>query len=890
MPAYRFSWDSFDDATVRALAEGYGFEGPPAHGDARRYLTYRVKRPTPDFVGDNKDVLARVWVPQYAGAAQLVARLIDEGVGPMSRPRTPAGYRDYIESTRNSKTLRRVLCDAMIRFGDADRSDADVDDGSFVPRFAVLERSAQEADRRTPHDYQKEAWNRLSAHLAEAASSGAFQGLVVMPTGAGKTFTAVRWLLQNVVARGQRVLWLAHRYELLNQAAAEVHKLAAYAGLDRMRVRIVSGQHCATTTIDPSDNFVLASVQSLARRPEIRDELLADPKLFLVVDEAHHAPAKSYRDVISQLVRTKRFRVLGLTATPTRTIEDERSVLSALFGRRVLFQIDPKVLVERGILSRPRIVQVKTEADVEAGVTPSDKEHLAQFSELSEEWLARIAHLSARNQLIVQHYLEHRAKYGKTLIFAINVAHAALLAEQLRARDVRADYVASYRPDGTDGEPRDVIARFRDGDLDVLINVQMMTEGVDVPDIHTAFLTRPTASEILMRQMIGRALRGPAAGGTAEAYLVSFEDHWEQYQDWASPFALVPDVVGTSDEDAPRSRALENATEYLPWDLIRSAAQAILSQGLDAKADAFEAVPHGWYVLERETAEEGTRHIISVYEHQKPSWEALLVELAARKPTSLEVGIIGSLYDNYFGDCDTPRASEHDVLATVAHFIAGGTRPAFNDLERRRECDPSAVAKEIFDADMGERSRAPFIEQRYTPLAKAIYPNLREYRAAIEDALYELHHPDEATHVPRAVPVFAPTNDQRLRPGPTHDLDGLLREVLAKGRELLGVDGVLPRSGRIEWSKRIVKGWYGRAYFEESAGPGDGLIRVNRLLDSPDVSADTMRMLLWHEYLHMLLRQGHTKDFRERERRWPGIIAADRELDTLNERFGVQYW
>jgi superfamily II DNA or RNA helicase len=890
MPAYRFSWDSFDDKTVRALAQAYGFEGPPAHGDARRYLASRVKRPTPEFVGDNKDILARAWVPEYAGAAQLVARLIDEGVGPMSRPRTPAGYRDYIEATRNSKTLRRVLCDAMIRFGDADRSDADDDDGTFVPRFAVLARQDQTADPRKPHDYQVDAWNRLSAHLAEAASSGVFQGLVVMPTGSGKTFTAVRWLLQNVIARGQRVLWLAHRYELLTQAAAEVHKLALHSGLDRMRVRVVSGQHCATTTIDPADTFVLASVQSLARRPEIRDELLADPRLFLVVDEAHHAPAKSYRDVISQLMHTKQFRVLGLTATPTRTIEDERPILSGLFGKRVLFQVDPKVLVERGILSRPRIVQVKTNADAEAGVTPSDREHVAQFSELSEEWLERIAHLSARNQLIVQHYLENRAKYGKTLIFAINVPHAALLAEQMRASDVRADYVASYRPDGTEGEPRDVIARFRSGDLDVLINVQMVTEGVDVPDIQTAFLTRPTASEILVRQMIGRALRGPAAGGTAEAYLVSFEDHWEEYQDWASPFALVPDVVGTSDEDAPRSRALENATECLPWDLIRAAAQRIMAQGLDAKADAFEAVPHGWYVLERETGEEGARHIISVYEHQRPSWEALLDDLDARKPSSLDATDVAKDYENYFGDCDTPRASEHDVLATVAHFVAGGTRPTFNDLERRRECDPSSVAKEIFDADMGERSRAPFIEQRYTPLAKAIYPNLREYRAAIEDALYELHHPDEATQVPRAVPVFAPTNDQRLRPGPTHDLDGLLGEVLVKGRELLSIEGVLPRSGAIVWSKRIVKGWYGRADFEDSTGPGDGVIRINRLLNSPDVSADTMRMLIWHEYVHLLLRQGHTKTFRDYERRWPGIVAADRELDTLNERFGVQYW
>ncbi len=62
------------------------------------------------------------------------------------------------------------------------------------------------------------------------------------------------------------------------------------------------------------------------------------------------------------------------------------------------------------------------------------------------------------------------------------------------------------------------------------------------------------------------------------------------------------------------------------------------------------------------------------------------------------------------------------------------------------------------------------------------------------------------------------------------------------------------------------------------------------LLDSPDVSAETMRYLLWHEYLHLHLKSLHTKTFRELERRWPTSVDGDRELDTLNERFGVQYW
>ncbi len=890
MPAYRFTWDAFDDATVRALATELGFDGTTA-GPARAHLAQRVKRPSPEFVGEFKDVLAETWLLQYTGAAHVVARLVDQGVGPMSRPRSQRGYVDYVRSTRNSKTLRRVLCEAMLRFGDQDRpADGDDEDAGFVPRFAVLTPSNQKADPRKPHDYQREAWERLNAHLAQSASTGIFQGLVVMPTGSGKTFTAVRWLLQNVISRGQRVLWLAHRHELLTQAAAEVHRAAALCTREKVRVRIVSGEHCATTQIDPADDVVLASVQSLARRADLRDEILADPKLFLVVDEAHHAPAKSYRDIIGKLSETKRFRILGLTATPTRTIDDERPVLARLFGKRILFQLELKTLIERGILSRPRIVRVTTNADVEAGITPEDLQHLSQFDELSEDWLARIATISSRNGIIISHYLQNRDAYGKTLMFAINVPHAALLAEQLRDRGVRADYVASYRPDGTEGDPSEVIARFRSGALDVLVNVHMVTEGVDVPDIKTAFLTRPTTSEILTRQMIGRALRGPAAGGTEEAFLVSFEDHWERFRDWASPFTLVPDIESSSDDDPPRSKALQNATEHLPWDLIRAAAQRILQQGLDAKADAFEAVPHGWYVLEREVGDEGLRRIVPVYEHQRACWEALFDGLERQRPAAVNADVVASNYEEFFGDCDHPWPPQHDVMLAVAHLANGGPRPVFQGLERRAECDPYDVAQEIYDKDMGERTRAKFIEQRYTQLAKAIYPNLREFRAAIEDALYERHHPEEATRVPRAVPIFDPRPDQQLRPGQEHNLDALLREVLERGRELLGLSEPLPREGRLEWTDRLLKGWYGKAFFDDGAAPGHGLIRINRLLQSPDVSAETMRFLLWHEYLHLYLRQGHTPTFRELERRWFGVAAADRELDTLNERFGIQYW
>jgi superfamily II DNA or RNA helicase len=564
------------------------------------------------------------------------------------------------------------------------------------------------------------------------------------------------------------VLWLAHRHELLSQAGAEFHKLAALAHpRERLRVRIVSGAHCAMTQVDPADDIVIASVASLARRPEIAQMLIHDEERMIVMDEAHHAPARSYRDLIEALQARQIWRVLGLTATPTRTLEQQRPILARLFGRRILYQVGLHELIERRILARPIPVIVPTGADVEADVTDDDRAHYERFGELSEEWLDRIASYVERNGLIVQHYLAERRKYGPTRIFAINVRHAALLADDLRECGVRADYVASYRPDGSDGELMTVIRQFRDGQLDVLVNVQIMTEGVDIPGIQTVFLTQPTTSEILMRQMIGRALRGPAVDGSEHAYLVSFKDHWEKFRDWDSPFDLVPDIEAVADREAPEAGAVADVNrfqEYLPWDVIRATAMALRATSVEHKADAFEAAPDGWLVLERDDEDEGVRAPIAIYQHQRPCWDALVAHLRSVHGDALKGAHVEVLYEEFFADCDVPAPSPH----------------------------------------------------------------------------------------------------------------------------LVGMLGLptLEFPGTLTWSHRLLKGWYGMAYYRETPPR----IRINRLLDSPDISVTTMQFLIWHEFLHVHLASGHTQTFREHERRWPGCVGAERELDNLNETFGVQYW
>lgn len=540
MPAYRFSWEPFSNSCIEGLARSLGHQQTAdSPENPRELLSRRYKRPTEDFVRETKDALSSYWLPEYPGAGSLVERLMSAGIGPGGRPRSQSGYVEYIRNTRNCASLRRALQEALLRFGDMDRTPTDEDEDILgVKRFAVLVPKQMELDPRRPYSYQTEAWNRLSAHLAEAQTTGSFRGLLVMPTGSGKTFTSMRWLMEKVVNRGGRVLWIAHRHELLEQAAHEAHVLAAHgSNRERLRVRIVSGMHCGVSQIDPADDIIVASVATLARRMDAIEQLLIDERTFVVIDEAHHAPAKSYRDILERILAGKHHRVLGITATPTRTAETERPVLARLFGQRVLYEVAIQSLIERKFLARPIPVRVDTKVDPEKEVTARDVEHLAQFNELSEEWLDRIARLTQRNQLILDHFCERREKYGPTLIFAINVAHAALLTESLRERGIQAEYVASYRPDGTALDNIEIVERFRRGQLDVLVNVQILTEGVDLPSVKTVLLTRPTCSEILLRQMIGRALRGPAAGGTEVAYLVSFEDHWERFQNYGpTPF------------------------------------------------------------------------------------------------------------------------------------------------------------------------------------------------------------------------------------------------------------------------------------------------------------------------------------------------------------------
>ncbi len=896
----QFSWDRFDPATLEAFARVWHYEGVNDHSNNARYLTSKFQKPTMEFVSRAFYAIQNSWLRRNESvAAGVVDAFIKNGVGPRDKPRTHMERIRFLSQCPNRLGIRRYYQKALQKYG---KSGGWTEESEFVletaiPRLSILKPMEQSSDVRDPYDYQQKAWDELNLNLALAESTGRFEGFLVMPTGSGKTFTTARWLTENHVNKKGRVLWLAHRYELLEQAAQAFANCATYAkSLDEIRIRIVSGVHCSASMISDEDNILCCSVQSLARNSAVVSELLADERLFLVVDEAHHATAKSYREVIEELRKQERFKLLGLTATPTRTLVHEQPILSRLFGNKRIFEIETRELIERGFLSRPIPVIVKTNSNVESGATVEDYEHLQSFNDLSEAWKTRIANLTERNEAILRHYLDNRERYGKTLVFAINVPHAELLCERLREAGVQSDYVASYRLNGESYDQREIIDRFRDPNsgFDILVNVMILTEGVDIPNVKTVFLTRPVRSEILLRQMVGRALRGPAAGGTKEAYLVSFEDRWEEFEEWERPLDLLQDLMEVSVPE------LENGPEYneedaytrtladvIPWELIRQTSQEIRKIAKFGDVSAFEAVPAGWYILEHEDDDDLTRTLVPVYEHQRTCWDALLSDIEIDSRT--EDRPMEEIRDDYFSDCDIPRPASHHIDGVVCVTRRERRRPVFQSLSGRELCDPATVAEKIWEDQLGPLETARLLASRYEfPLTKAIFGSFEEFRDIVQKEVNNLTSAKTGRRPTLGTVEFEPWGNTPLTPGPYHDLQQIVHFVLKKGSTIYDLPN-LPWSGKIIWSKRPIKGWFGKAYWDSQSAKGAGEIRINCLLDSPDISSGALEFLVWHEYLHLFIQAGHTPVFRKLEKKWQGCRESERELDTLNERFEFQF-
>ena len=354
-----------------------------------------------------------------------------------------------------------------------------------------------------------------------------------LPTGVGKTRTAM-----HVVADSLRdnepsvVVWLASGRELLEQATVAFLDAWLHLGTRPLQVGTMWGDRMPD--LDRfSDGFLavgLAKGWALISRndPEWAARLASRVRL-VVFDEAHQAIARTYRRITEDLTLDFRCALLGLTATPGRTwadIDADGELAQFFSGNKVTLDVPGEnvieYLVNNGFLSRPTFRTLLSKPGLRitgdelgriAGALDVPEDIVAALS-MSEQYVAAV--LGAIEDLLGR-------GHGRVLVFAATVEHSRLLAAILVARGVRSETVTGRTPQRV----RDrAIRSFKsdDGIPMVLVNFGVLTTGFDAPKASAVVVARPTQSLVLFSQMVGRAIRGPKAGGTETCEIVTVVD------------------------------------------------------------------------------------------------------------------------------------------------------------------------------------------------------------------------------------------------------------------------------------------------------------------------------------------------------------------------------
>lgn len=599
---------------------------------------------------------------------------------------------------------------------------------------------------KAPAPHQSDALQKLRA-WHESTEAGPRGAILVLPTGAGKTFTAGRFMCSGPLSDGFKVLWLAHTHHLLEQALFGFDDLvgAISEPKAKLNVRVVSATagHFLVHSIRASDDVVIASLQTarnaVTNKHKAFEEFLETSrgKLLVVFDEAHHSPAPSYRQLISSLrERYPEMRLLGLTATPTYGDEKKAGWLLKLFPQGIVHQAEPNKLMAAGILSRPIFEETNTLVQPDFG----DREYqtwVDTHRDVPENIITTLADTQERNDRIVGHYVENRDKYGKTLIFADRWFQCDYMREALRQRGVRADVVyARVDADPGNAEARNrratdenaqVIRRFREGELDVLINVRMLTEGTDVPGIQTVFLTRQTTSKILLTQMVGRALRGSKFGGTDSAYIVSFIDNWKHHINWAAYDQLADERIDPSIPEYGKRPPLQ----LISIDLVRRLARQMDSGDIIDIPPYRTLLPVGWYRVEYETLVEDSDNIepvgqlVLVFEDEKPRFDRFIEKLEKADLQAFESddvrmdGVrdqLNNWQQQFFADAGERVGGElaKDLLSVARHMGQNERQPPkFFPFEDREHHDLDVIARDFYARDLGPRQTDDSLRGEY---------------------------------------------------------------------------------------------------------------------------------------------------------------------------------
>ena len=321
------------------------------------------------------------------------------------------------------------------------------------------------------YDYQEDMKERIEGELRLHRSV-----MAQMPTGTGKTYLLTAVIDSFVSNNPMEKVWIvAHRRELVSQIDETVRKFHSYF---------------ASNTSSLLSSVKAMSIQWLMRH---YDEIEEEPGM-IVIDEAHHALAKTYKEMWERFPKAK---FLGLTATPCRL---NGKGFTDLFDILVQSWSVPE-FISKGRLATYDFVSIKSD-----GVTQQLIDSLQKRGADGDYQNKEMDMLLNKKPSIERLYqsLEEFGKDRKGIVYAINISHAQKITKLYQEHGVKATAIDSKTPAV---ERQQDIEAFKKGDIQVLVNVDIFSEGFDCPDVEFVQLARPTLSLAKYLQMVGRGLR-----------------------------------------------------------------------------------------------------------------------------------------------------------------------------------------------------------------------------------------------------------------------------------------------------------------------------------------------------------------------------------------------
>lgn len=314
--------------------------------------------------------------------------------------------------------------------------------------------------------------------LKKKREEGYDKGLVVAATGIGKTYLAA------FDSKGyNRILFVAHRDEILNQAAASFRNVRQDKSI---------GFFCGDNK-NTSADFIFASVQTLGKPEYLNDKYFKNDDFdYIVIDEFHHATAENYKNIMNYF--QPEF-MLGLTATPERM--DNKDVF-ALCDNNVAYEVRLKTAINKGWLVPFRYYGIYDEIVNYDSIDYKNGKY-------DDKQLEEALMINKRAELIMSHYKKYKSK--RALGFCSSMKHAEFMAEYFCKNGIKSCAVVSSGSSEYCADRKEAINKLSMGDIKVIFSVDMFNEGIDIPSLDLVMFLRPTQSPTVFLQQLGRGLR-----------------------------------------------------------------------------------------------------------------------------------------------------------------------------------------------------------------------------------------------------------------------------------------------------------------------------------------------------------------------------------------------